>query len=62
MDSYELNKALMRENNIMLILEDVLYEMRGAKIFTKADLSLGYWHVELDEASSNMTTFQACFG
>ena len=48
--------------HIMSILEDVLHDMRGAKIFTKADLSSGYWHVELDEASSNLTTFQTCFG
>ena len=52
----------MREYYIMPILEDVLHDMTGAKIFTKADLSSGYWHVELDEASSNLTTFQTCFG
>ena len=56
LDPHELNKALMS------ILEDVLHDMRGAKIFTKADLSSGYWHVELDEASSDLTTFQTCFG
>ena len=39
LDPYELNKALMREHYIMPILEDVLHDMRGAKIFTKADLS-----------------------
>ena len=62
LDPHELNKALMREHYIMSILEDLLHDMRGAKIFTKADLSSGYWHVELDEASSNQTTFQTCFG
>ena len=48
LDPHELNKALMREHYIMPILEDVLHDMRSAKIFTTADLSSGYWHVELD--------------
>ena len=59
---HELNKVLMLEHYIMPILEDVLHDMRGAKISTKADLTSGYWNVELDEASSNPTTFQTCFG
>ena len=62
LDPHEHNKALMREHYTMPILEDVLHDTRGAKIFTKADLSSGYWHVELDEASSNLTTFQTGFG
>ena len=62
LDPHEFNKALMREHYIKPILEDVLHDMGGAKIFTKADLSSGYWHVELDKASSNLTTFQTCFG
>ena len=61
LDPHELNKALMREHYIMPILEDVLHDMRGAKIFTKSDLSSGYWHVELDEASSSLITIQTCF-
>lgn len=43
-------------------MDDVLHGMRDVKIFTKATLSLGYWHVMLDEASSDLTTFQTCFG
>ena len=31
-------------------------------VFTKVDLSNGYWHVQLDEESSKPTTFQACYG
>ena len=46
----------------MPILEDVLHDMKDAKVFTKADLASGYWHVKLDKASSDLTTFQTCFG
>ena len=61
LDSHELNKALMREQYIMPILEDLLHDMRDAKVFTKEELSSGYRHVKLSEASSNLTMFQTCF-
>ena len=31
-------------------------------MFTKADLSSGYWHVQLDRESSMLTTVQTCYG
>ena len=43
-------------------MEDVIHELRQAKVFSKADLLSGYWHVVLDEESSNLTTFQTQFG
>jgi len=61
-DPHELNKALQRERYTMPILDDTLHEMRHSRIFTKADLSSGYWHITLDEESSKLTTFQTCFG
>ena len=61
-DPHELNKALIRERFTLPILDDVLHELREAKMLSKADLSSGYWHVKLDEASSLLTTFQTCFG
>ena len=62
LDPHGLNKVLMREHYTIPILEDVLHDMRDAKVFTKVDLSSGYWHVELDDASSDLTTFQTCLG
>ncbi len=62
LDLHELNKSLMREHYTMPILEDVLHEMKDAKVFSKADLSPGYWHVKLDNESSKITTFQTGFG
>jgi len=44
------------------VLDDVLHELGQSKVFTKADLSAGYWHVQLDTESSLLTTFQTCFG
>ena len=61
-DPHELNKVLLREHFTMPVLDDVLHELRDAKVFTKVDLSSGYWHVKLDDESSLLTTFQTCFG
>ena len=61
-DPRELNRALLRERYSLPILDEVLYEMRDSRIFSKADLSSGYWHVQLDEESSLLTTFQTSFG
>ena len=62
LDPHELNKCILREHFTLPILEDVLHELRDAKVFSKADLASGYWHVKLDEESSLLTTFQTCFG
>lgn len=62
LDPHEPNEALMQKHYTIPILEDMCHEMKDAKIFTKADLSLGYWHIKLDEASSDLTTFKTCFG
>ena len=36
--------------------------MHGAKVFTVLDVSKGFWHIELDELSSFLTTFHTPFG
>lgn len=62
-DPRELNKALIRERYTMPILEESLHELGNSQIFTKVDLSSGYWHVQLDHQSSMLTTFQtSCSG
>ena len=61
-DPQELNKALIRERFTLPILEEKLHELGQSRLFTMADLSSGYWHVELDEQSSLLTTFQTCHG
>ena len=61
-DPKELNRALLREHYELPVLEDILHELSQSKVFTKIDLSNGYWHVALDEPSSRLTTFQTCYG
>ena len=61
-DPRELNKALVRERFTLPILEDKLHELGQSRVFSKADLASGYWHVRLDHESSLLTTFQTCHG
>ena len=61
-DPKELNKVLIRERYVMPTLDEKVHELGNSRIFTKADLSSGYWHVHLDEQSSFLTTFQTCHG
>ena len=61
-DPPELNKVLKREHYTLPVFEDVLHELGQSTVFSKADLSSGFWHVQLDEESSHLTTFQTCFG
>ena len=43
-------------------LDDVLPDLSKARIITTMDLRAGYWHVKLDDESSNLTTFTTLFG
>ena len=57
-DPQQLNKAVLREMQLLPIIDDVLPELANAKVFPKFDLRNGYWHCKLDEESSLLTTFQ----
>ena len=43
-------------------IEDILPDLTEAKVFTVVDAKNGFWHVELDEESSYMTTFGTPWG
>lgn len=40
----------------------MLPDLARAKVFTKVDARNGYWHVQLDNESSLLTTFDTPFG
>ena len=61
-DPRPLNKALKREHFQLPILDDILPDLAGAKVFTTLDLKNGFWHLKLDEESSTLTTFSTPFG
>jgi len=61
-DPRGLNTALMREHHTLPTLDSMLHKLQGAKVFSKADLRNGYWHVHLDEESSDLTVMATPFG
>ena len=62
LDPQQLNKALKRERYPLPVMDDVLPSLSRAKVFTKIDARNGYWHVQLDDESSKLTTFDTPYG
>ena len=56
-DPKPLNKALKRNHYPMPTIDDVLPDLSEAKVFSVVDAKNGFWHIELDEISSFLTTF-----
>ena len=59
-DPRDLNVALQREH--YLTVEEVLKHIPNAKYVTVLDASNAYWQIQLDEASSYLTTFSTPYG
>ncbi|KAK7901454.1 hypothetical protein WMY93_018223 [Mugilogobius chulae] len=62
LDPKFLNKALRRSHYIMPTLEDVLYKLPKARIFTLVDARDAFLQCKLDTESSMMTTFWTHWG
>lgn len=62
LDPRELNKAIMREHYTVPTFDDVLPQLSGKSIFSIIDMKDGFWHVELDDESSRLVTFNTPFG
>ena len=58
-DPKHLNVALERERYPMKTIEDILPKLQKCKVFSVVDLKSGYWHVQLDDESSRLTTFKS---
>ena len=54
---YKLNVCTMKDTYSLPHIDEMLDCLNGSKIFTSLDLKIGYWQVELDEASKPLTTF-----
>ena len=56
-DMRKANTAIIRNYYPIPTLDEILYEVNGAKIFSKLDLAQGYHQIVLDEKSRDITTF-----
>ena len=61
-DPQALNQALKHKHYQLPVIEDILPDLNKVQIFSKLDLRYGFWHCELDEESSLLTTFSTPFG
>jgi len=61
-DPRELNKALLREYYPMKTIEEIVTRTDGSKFFTVLDANMGYFQIELDEDSQNITVFNTPIG
>ena len=61
-DQRPLNKALKRCHYPMPVVDDILPDLAHAKVFSVLDLKSGFWHVQLDDSSSTLTTMGTPFG
>ena len=62
LDPRDLNKAIQREHYPMKAVEEVAAELSDAKVFSVLDATSGFWHIKLDEKSSELLTFNTPFG
>ena len=62
LDPRDLNKAIQREHYPMKTVEEVAAELSDAKVFSVPDATSGFWHMKLDEASTQLLTFNTPFG
>ncbi len=56
-DLTHLNKWVRRERHILLAVDQMLAMLAGAKVFTKLDVTSGFWQIPLSKESKLLTTF-----
>lgn len=61
-DPTKLNEAIRREHFPIPTAESIAAKLTGMTLFTVLDMKDGYLQVELDEESSDLTTFNTPFG
>ena len=62
LDPSELNQAIKRVNHQIPTIEEMLPDFTKAKVFTVLDAKNGFWHLQLDEESSDLTAFWTPMG
>lgn len=62
LDPKPLNACIKREHFLIPTIDDFTSRLKGKRFFTVLDLASGFWHMKLDEQSSDLTTFMTPFG
>lgn len=62
LDPKPLNECIRREHFLIPTIDDLTSGLAEKRVFSVLDLKSGYWQMELDEVSSDLTTFMTPFG
>lgn len=62
LDPKPLNACIKREHFLIPTIDRFASELCNKKIFTVLDCSNGFWQIELDDKSTELTTFMTPFG
>ena len=62
LDPKDLNENIRREDYYSITIDEILPLLHGKRYFSVVDTAKGYWHVELDQESSLLCTFNTPFG
>ena len=57
LDPRDLNEAIIRPHYPIPTFDDIAAQVNGYKLFTKLDATSAYWMLQLDDESSDLTTF-----
>ena len=61
-DLSRLNESVCSEQHPLPVVEHVLAQLTGAKLFSKLDAKSGFWQIPLSPESALLTTFITPFG
>ena len=62
LDPKDLNAAVQREHYPLSTIKDIATRLHGAKALTILDIRSGFWHICLDDESTQLTTLKTPFG
>ena len=63
LDPRHVNKAIQQREHFHLpTIEDISTRLTGTKVFSTLDANHGYWHIPMDPASQQLTTFNTLLG